>query len=74
MKKQTIIFIKKLLENEIDNEIINDNININEVDYVKDLISSSKDFISNYGDVIDEILLNEKIKELQEQSLGKEGK
>lgn len=64
MKKSTILFIKRLLEMELDNEIINDNINIDEVDYVKDLIKASQDFVKCYGDFLDVYYINNKIKEL----------
>lgn len=64
MKKSTIEFIKRLLEIELDNEIVNENININEVNYVKDLISASQDFIKCYGDFTDIYYIDNKIKEL----------
>lgn len=64
MKLSTKKFIIKLLEQELSSEIINENINVNEVEYVKDLIEASKNFVNLYGDWYDRYLINSKIKEL----------
>lgn len=64
MKLSTKQFIIKLLENELDSEIINDNINNNEIDYVIDLINSSQDFIKCCGDWCDKYIIQEKISKL----------
>lgn len=53
MKTSTKQFIIRLLERELNQEIINDTININEVDYVKDLMDSSIDFTKCYGNIED---------------------
>lgn len=64
MKLSTKKFIIKLLEQELSSEIINENINVNEVEYVKDLIEASKNFVNLYGDWDDRYSINSKIKEL----------
>lgn len=64
MKLSTKKFIIKLLEQELSSEIINENINVNEVEYVKDLIEASKNFVNLYGDWYDRYSINSKIKEL----------
>lgn len=64
MKLSTKKFIIKLLEQELSFEIINENINVNEVEYVKDLIEASKNFVNLYGDWYDRYSINSKIKEL----------
>lgn len=64
MKLSTKKFIIKLLEQELSSEIINENINVNEVEYVKDLIEASKNFVNLYGDWCDRYSINSKIKEL----------
>ena len=64
MKLSTKKFIIKLLEQELSSEIINENINVNEVGYVKDLIEASKNFVNLYGDWYDRYSINSKIKEL----------
>ena len=64
MKLSTKKFIIKLLEQELSSEIINENINVNEVEYVKDLIGASKNFVNLYGDWYDRYSINSKIKEL----------
>lgn len=64
MKLSTKKFIIKLLEQELSSEIINENINVNEVEYIKDLIEASKNFVNLYGDWYDRYSINSKIKEL----------
>lgn len=64
MKLSTKKFIIKLLKQELSSEIINENINVNEVEYVKDLIEASKNFVNLYGDWYDRYSINSKIKEL----------
>lgn len=64
MKLSTKKFIIRLLEQELSSEIINENINVNEVEYVKDLIEASKNFVNLYGDWYDRYSINSKIKEL----------
>lgn len=64
MKLSIKKFIIKLLEQELSSEIINENINVNEVEYVKDLIEASKNFVNLYGDWYDRYSINSKIKEL----------
>ena len=65
MKKSTIEFVIWLLEKELDSEYINDNKNINEIDYVKDLINASQDFSKKYGNIADILNINEKINLLE---------
>lgn len=64
MKLSTKKFIIRLLEQELSSEIINENINVNEVEYIKDLIEASKNFVNLYGDWYDRYSINSKIKEL----------
>ena len=64
MKKTSIKFIKILLEDEIDREIIQDSENVEEIEYVTDLIETAKDFIKQYGDWFDNLYLKDKINEL----------
>lgn len=64
MKKETIEFIIKLLDRELDAEYVQDNKEPLEIDYVKDLINASKDFISKYGEWYDNYYLKEKIEQL----------
>lgn len=65
MKSGTKQFIIWLIERELTQEIVNDNININEVDYVKDLINSSKDFVSCYGEFEDNYNIRNLISQLE---------
>lgn len=64
MKKSSIAFIKRLLEDEIDREIIQDSENVEEIEYVNDLVETTKDFIKNYGEWFDIFYLEEKLDEL----------
>jgi hypothetical protein len=64
MKKPSIAFIKRLLEDEIEREIIQDSENVEEIEYVNDLVETAKDFIKNYGEWFDGFYLEEKLDEL----------
>lgn len=64
MKKSSIAFIKRLLEDEIEREIIQDSENVEEIEYVNDLVETTKDFIKNYGEWFDGFYLEEKLDEL----------
>lgn len=64
MKKETIEFIIKLLDRELDEEYVEDNKEPLEIDYVKDLINASIDFIGEYGEWYDKYYLEEKIEQL----------
>ena len=64
LKKDTIQFIKKLLEDEIEREIIQDNPKPEEVEYIQELVKSTIDFINKYGDFYDKFYVSEKIEEL----------
>ena len=64
MKKSSIAFIKRLLEDEIEREIIQDSKNVEEIEYVNDLVETAKDFIKNYGEWFDGFYLEEKLDEL----------
>lgn len=64
MKKETIEFIINLLNNELDSEFIQENPNPKEVNYIKDLISATNDFINNFGQWTDKYTLKEKIEKL----------
>ena len=64
MKKSSIAFIKRLLEDEIEREIIQDSENVEEIEYVNDLVETAKDFIKNYGEWFDGFYLEDKIDEL----------
>lgn len=64
MKKSSIAFIKRLLEDEIEREIIQDSENVEEIEYVNDLVETAKDFIKNYGEWFDGFYLEEKLDEL----------
>lgn len=70
MKKSSIAFIKRLLEDEIDREIIQDSRNVEEIEYVTDLVETARDFIKNYGEWFESLYLENKIEELYK----KEGK
>lgn len=64
MKKDTIDFIKSLLEREIQAETIQENGEMSSIAYIKDLINATKDFIKQYGDWTDAIYLDELVEEL----------
>ena len=64
MKTETIEFIINLLNNELDLEFIQENPNPKEVNYIKDLISATNDFINNFGKWTDKYTLKEKIRKL----------
>ena len=64
MKKSSIAFIKRLLEDEIDREIIQDGENVEEIEYVNDLVETARDFIKNYGEWFDTFYLESKLDEL----------
>lgn len=64
MKKSSIAFIKRLLEDEIDREIIQDSEDVEEIEYVTDLVETARDFIKNYGEWFDSLYLKEKLDEL----------
>ena len=64
MRKSTIEFIKRLLKDEIDREIIHDNPNPKEVEYVTDLVNATADFIKCYGEFYEPFGLEEQLEEL----------
>lgn len=65
MKKSTINFIKRMLRDELDREIVQDSPAIEEVEYVQDLIEATRDFVTSYGEPFEYILVEEQIDELK---------
>lgn len=64
MKKETIEFIKRLLEDEIKREIEQQSPNPKEIEYIEDLVSAANDFINKYGEFFDNFYLKSLLVEL----------
>ncbi len=66
MKEETKKFIITLLERELKAELIQDNINLEEEEYVKDLMDAAKDFSTKECTAIDTWYIENLIEELKE--------
>lgn len=64
MKKETKDFIISLLLQELNAEYVQDSKDIDDIEYVQDLIKGSKDFVSNYGEWHDKYFIKEAINRL----------
>ena len=65
MEKATKEFILYLLERELSAELIQQNLNPIEVEYVNDLINASRDFAKVYGKLTDKLYIEELVKEIK---------
>lgn len=64
MKKSTKKFIISFFVNELTAEYVQDNAEPLEIEYVRDLVDSAKDFVEHYGEWYDKYIIKEKIEQL----------